>query len=257
MSKVRISAVSYLNTKPFLYGIRHSGMEKDIKLSLDTPSVCAEKLLQNRVDIGLVPIAILPELREYYILSDYCIGGKGTVQSVLLLSEVKLDELKNILLDYQSRTSVLLTRILADRYWNINPQWIEAQEGYEKQIKGATGGIVIGDRALQLRDSFPYQYDLSEEWYTYTGLSFVFACWTANKKLPSPFLEKFEKAIAFGIQNKEKAIEEWTPKTIGTFNVQEYLKRHISYELDEDKKRGMNLFLNYINELQKEPTGLL
>jgi chorismate dehydratase len=103
-----ISIVNYYNTTPFLYGINHSDFKSEIKLELDIPSVCAQKLKNKQVDIGLVPVAILPELESYHIITDYCIGAVGKVDSVKLFSEKPLEELTHILLDYQSKTFNLL-----------------------------------------------------------------------------------------------------------------------------------------------------
>ena len=108
MNKIKISAVSYLNSKPFIYGLHHSNLFNEIELSQDIPSVCAQKFIDEKVDIGLIPITVIPKLKEYYIISDYCIGAVGKVSSVMLYSDVPLNAIKNILLDYQSLTSVTL-----------------------------------------------------------------------------------------------------------------------------------------------------
>ena len=62
MNKIKISAVSYLNSKPFIYGLQHSENLNYIDLQLDIPSVCAQKLMEGKVDVGLIPIATIPEL---------------------------------------------------------------------------------------------------------------------------------------------------------------------------------------------------
>ena len=79
---LKISAVSYLNTKPFLYGLFQSGMEDSIDLSLDIPSECARKLVAGEVDLGLIPVAVIPQLKTPHIISDYCIGTEGAVKTV-------------------------------------------------------------------------------------------------------------------------------------------------------------------------------
>src|SRR5580765_7131161 len=148
MNKIKVSVVSYLNSAPFIYGINHSDVIKEIELSYDIPSQCAEKLINNQVDVGLVPVAIIPELKESYIISDYCIGAIGKVNSVLLLSEVPLQKIKIILLDYQSRTSVELIKIISKEHWHIHPEFKNADENYELGINENIAGLVIGDRAL-------------------------------------------------------------------------------------------------------------
>lgn len=243
MEKVNISAVSYLNSKPLIYGLQHSDIAQNINLELDIPSVCAEKLLQGRVDIGLIPVAVLPELQEYHILSDFCIGANGPVSSVMLYSQVPLEEISHVFLDFHSRTSVQLVQILANRFWKVRPLWKMAFPGYIDEIKGDVAGVVIGDRTFGLNEKFRYAYDLSEEWKKYTGLPFVFACWVANKKLPKGFLKEFNEAVAFGVRNLETCIREEELHYGSLTDVRKYLKNYISFPLDTSKLKGLELFL--------------
>ena len=248
---IKVSAISYLNTIPFVYGLQHTFNKNEIDLSVDIPSVCAQKLLTNQADIGIVPVAILPQLKEYYIVTDYCIGATDEVKSVMLFSEVPLEKIKTIYLDYQSRTSVMLARILAEKYWKIKPQWLAAKEGYEKNIVGEIAGVIIGDRALELYNKFSCKYDLATEWGNFTALPFVFACWVTNKKLPDKFIEKFNNAIRFGVNNIEQALAKYADEINDSINRYEYLTKNVSYILDEEKKKGMKLFLRYADEIQK------
>ena len=246
---IKISAVSYLNSKPFTYGIENSGYLSNYRLEQDIPSICAEKLLQNKVDIGLVPVAIIPMLRESYLLTDYCIGAVGPVSSVMLYSHVPLEKTTHIYLDYQSRTSVILARVLARYYWKINPEWINTREGFENHINDKSAAVVIGDRTFEMNGKYPYAFDLSEEWQKFTGLPFVFACWVANKKLPPEFLESFNKAIEFGITNIEDVIKHIRITTDNRINIKEYLTKYISYSFDDLKKEALNKFLMYAKTL--------
>lgn len=242
----KISAVSYANTYPFLYALQNSDLIKDISLSLDYPALCAEKLLDNQVDIGLVPVAILPKLKEYHIISNYCIGAVGKVKSVLLLSDVPLNEIKTIWLDYQSKTSINLTKVLAANFWKITPKWQNATAGFENKIAGTTAGVVIGDRTFNLEKTYKYVYDLSEEWQKLTGLPFVFACWVANKKIDTEFIHQFNKALS------DKMFD--TNEVLNYFNIDEekkafltnYLNNDISYHLDEAKKNAIDKFLSLL-----------
>ena len=187
LNKIKISAVSYQNTIPFLYGMENSEfIDRNTCVSLDIP-----KLLDNEVDIGLVPIAILPQLSEFEIITDYCIGAEGDVKSVLLLSDVPLNKIEKVYLDYQSRTSVNLLIVLAQNFWKINPVFKHARPGYESEITGKTAGVVIGDRTFALKKNYKYAYDLAGEWTKFTGLPFVFACWVSNKKIDFDFIKQF------------------------------------------------------------------
>lgn len=239
--KHSVSIVNYYNTTPFLYGINHSDFKSQIQLELDIPSVCAQKLKNKQVEIGLVPVAILPELESYTIITDYCIGTIGKVDSVKLFSKKPLEELTHVLLDYQSKTSITLVQVLNKHFWKKNIQFINATEGFEKQINDTTGAVIIGDRTFGLTEH-PYQYDLAEEWQKYTGLPFVFACWVSNISIEKSFINEFNKALAYGVNHIEEAVLEKPNHALGT-KALDYLKNKISYNLDSDKRKALTKFL--------------
>lgn len=210
------------------------------------PSDCAKKLLNGEVDLGLVPVAIIPELKEAHIVSNYCIGADGPVESVCLFSEVPLEEIETILLDYQSRTSVQLVQYLAVNKWKIKPKWQAAEADFIEKIKGRTAGVVIGDRAFPLLDRFPHVFDLSDEWKKHTGLPFVFACWVSNKKLPTDFLQDFEIALQLGLSQRRKAVE--TMANSSHENLIRYVEEVIDYDLNDAKSEALELFLSWLSK---------
>ncbi|MEZ4985401.1 MAG: menaquinone biosynthesis protein [Saprospiraceae bacterium] len=244
---IRVTAVSYLNTKPLLYGLLQSSLAEEITLSLDIPSECARKLKAGEVDMALTPVAILPELEEWHLVSDYCIGAVGAVKTVSIFAEQPLANLDHIFLDHHSRSSVALTKVLFDKYWKRNPLYLPASEGYIDQIKGRTGGVVIGDRTIGLSARFPYVYDLSEAWYALTGLPFVFAAWVSNRPLPVAFTSAFNQALQAGIQAIPK-LKLLLPSPHPDFDLETYFTHYISYDLDAEKRKGLDLFLQYLNE---------
>lgn len=246
---LRISAVSYINAKPFIYGIENSGFLKDYSLSLDVPAVCAEKLRTGQVDIGLAPVAIIPELKEHFIIPDFCIGSNGPVQTVMLYSDVPLKNIKSVQLDHESRTSRQLVQILAKHWWKIAPSWVQAKEGYEKKIQGTIGGLVIGDRNFSLAGKFKYAFDLSAEWKSYTGLPFVFACWIANGKPDEKTAADFYKALKFGVDNRDKVVKD---AGVDERTVKNYLYNCINYSFDKQKQEAMALFLKLSAEIDKK-----
>ena len=177
MSKIRMTAVSYLNTKPLLFGLVKSGLSEKIDLHLDIPSACARKLVDGEADLGLVPVAIIPELPTPRIVSDYCIGSEGAVRTVGIFSEHPLAEIRRIYLDFHSRTSVQLCRYLLSAYWNLSPELLPAKPGFEALVGGDTAALIIGDRAIAYEHHYPFFYDLGEAWARHTGLPFVYAAW--------------------------------------------------------------------------------
>ena len=224
-------------------------MQDEVELILDYPSSIAGMLLEDEIDLGLVPVAIIPRLRESHIISDYCIGADGEVGSVLLASDVPIHHIQNILLDYQSRTSVILAQVLAEKYWKITPQFHDTRENYESIIGGTTAGIIIGDRTFALKSKFKYIYDLAHEWKLFTNLPFVFACWVANKDIDRSFVKRFNEALRFGLMNSETVVAEFKKESGAEFDVKDYLENKISYAFDERKKFAMELFLTYAKEI--------
>jgi len=246
MDKIKISAVSYLNTKPFIFGIRNSALFPSVTLTLDNPSDCAQKLMNGESDIGLVPSGVLKSLHTSKIIPGFCIGATGKVGSVLLLSEVPLNKIETILLDYQSKTSVKLVKIISADHWKISPGFSEASPGYEHEINGSVAGVVIGDRALQLKHRFNYVYDLSLAWYEHTGLPFVFACWVSNGRADEEFISSFVNALAVGVQSIDEMLQSESQITKDFPGAENYLKNQVEYILDNEKRKGLDLFLSMI-----------
>ena len=129
MRKIKVTAVSYLNTKPLLYGIFKSDIQEQIELKLDIPSECARKLRDGEVDMGLVPVAVIPELGDPRVISDYCIGTVGPVKTVAIYADKPIDQLTGIYLDHHSRTSVELAKLLLREYWKVQPEYPPSKEG--------------------------------------------------------------------------------------------------------------------------------
>jgi chorismate dehydratase len=160
---------------------------------------------------------------------------------VKLFANKPLNEITHVLLDYQSRTSVTLVQVLNKHFWKLPIQFIDAKQGFEKEIKDTTGAVIIGDRTFGLTD-YPYQYDLAEEWKKHTGLPFVFACWVSNKPLSKTFVTEFNKVLADGVNHIDEAVAE-KPLHIKGFDAIDYLKHKISYNFNDDKKKALKLFL--------------
>jgi chorismate dehydratase len=238
--KIRVAAVSYLNTKPLIYGFEQGMMKDEVELFTDFPANIATMLINDEVDIALLPVAAISSLKECHIITDYCIGTIGEVASVCLFSDVPIEEIETILLDYQSKTSVALLKILLKEYWNVNPILVDAAEGYENKIMANTAGLVIGDRAFVQRNKNRYIYDLGYAWKTMTGLPFVFAAWVANKKLPKYFLTKFNETVGEGLQYLPAIIE---ANSYQEYDLEKYYTENISYTLDDEKLKGMELYL--------------
>lgn len=217
-----------------------------IELREEYPSKIAAMLLNDEIDVGLVPVAVIPKLKESYIITDYCIGAENEVASVALFSDVPMEQIETVILDYQSRTSVNLAKVLLKEYWKKEVVLQDAKEDFRTEIKGNVAGIVIGDRALEQRTMSKYMYDLAAEWIDFTKLPFVFAAWVANKPLGEDFEDAFNRANAFGIKHIDDVVKEQVAQT---FNLKKYYTENISYELTDNKRKGLALFLEKITKL--------
>ena len=240
--KWRIGAVSYLNTRPLLLGLEQSSLMADIELVKAYPAKIAQDLIEGTIDMGLVPVAVIPLLKEAHLVSNYCIGAEGDVASVCIFSQVPMDQIQKVYLDYQSRTSVQLARILLQQFWNKEVEFIKAEEGYINQIAGSTAGVIIGDRALAARSQFSFIYDLAGAWIQHTGKPFVFATWIANKPIPAAFMEAFDKANEYGLTHLQEVIN-LIPVSEQVYDLHTYYTQNISYHFTPEKKAGMKLFL--------------
>jgi chorismate dehydratase len=199
----------------------------------------------GEADIALVPVAVIPELPNARIISDYCIGTNGRVATVCIYGDVPLAEMTTIYLDYHSRTSAMLTRLLLEEYWQSSPELLTATEGYIEHIGGTTGGLVIGDRAIGLEQRFKYTYDLGEAWKAHTGLPFVFAAWVAVKPLSEEFIAAFNKALREGMEHLPE-LQLLLSSPHPDFDLVEYFTHHIDYDLDEPKRKALKRFLAYV-----------
>lgn len=237
---IRVGAVSYLNTKPFIWGLEQSPVWSEIVLSRDFPAAIAHQLKNDQLDIGLLPVAAIAELQESFIVADYCIGSEGSVASVAIFSDVPLEEVTTIWLDYQSKTSVALAQILMQEYWHLKPHWKRGDADFINHIGGTEAAVVIGDRALELIPKHQYMYDLGAAWTAHTGLPFVFAAWVANKTLLDTFLTAFNAALKWGIAHMDQLIAQLPPIE---YDITTYFHTNIRYELTDASKEGMELFL--------------
>lgn len=246
---INISIVSYINTLPYKYALEKSSyINENANLIYSNPAKCAADLIEKRADIGLVPIGALHLLEKKDIITDFCLAANEKVDSVLLLSDLPLNEIKNVYLDYQSMTSVQLVKILAKNLWRTNFNFINAKAGYENNIKDDTAGVVIGDRALEMKSSYKYSYDLASEWKMLTGLPMVFAVWVSTGKADNIFIEKFSEILNDGVKNISLVIAE-NKSNYKSFELENYLTNCINFRLGKKERLSIQEFDRLLKKL--------
>jgi len=241
LDKIKISAVAYTNTKAFIYGIKHSDIINKIDLSLDIPSDCATKVINGQVDIGLIPVAAIPLIPNANIIADYCIGSDGAVNSVFIFSDVPVHEIKTLKLDTHSRTSNNLAKVLLKFYWKQDIECTTDQSAETDAI------VLIGDRTFGRKEDYAFAYDMGEEWKKFTGLPFMYAAWVANREIDQNFKDEFNAALKFGLEHRKELLEELPPNS--DFDLDDYLHHKLQFEVTEDRKKALELFLAYIEAL--------
>lgn len=235
MSRVKVVAVSYLNTVPFIYGIERVSPLGRLSLSLAVPAACADILKKGEADIALIPAAEVLQIPNYKVITDYCIAAEGAVDTVALLSNSQLLQIERIYLDADSRTSVLLVKILAKEYWGIEPEWVD---GIPLQIKEGEGVMAIGDKVFEMEKVFAKKWDLAHEWQQMTGLPFVFAVWVATTERGKEFEDELNEALKVGVENIAASI----PAKYDFQKAYNYLINNIKFNLDEPKRESLKIF---------------
>lgn len=231
-----------------MYGLERASLEEEMDLLPNYPAKVAHALLEGEIDLGLIPVAVIPKLKSSFIVTDYCIGSTDAVASVCLFSEVPIEKIKRVLLDYHSRTSAMLVTILLKHFWKKEVEYIRTEDEFAEQINSNTAGLMIGDRCLALRGHKKYCYDLGEAWKQFTGLPFVYAAWVSNKPISPVFLNKFNAACKMGIQSMEMVIQN---TQFDVYDVRTYFEKNISFELDSSKRLGLEKFLKLLGGLSK------
>ncbi|MEI6576131.1 MAG: menaquinone biosynthesis protein [Bacteroidota bacterium] len=250
MHPLKISAISYLNTVPFVYGIQNYPGFSDYEIEFDVPSSCAEKLIHNKTDVGIVPVATIPFIPDAQIITPYCIGALKAVETVVLASRKPLSDIRIVYLDTDSRTSVLLLKVLAKHHWKLNFEFLPLGKKQWAEFENHEAAVLIGDKTFGLKNHFALITDLATQWYQFINLPFVFACWVANKKLPEPVLQQFSNALSFGLKHVDEAVKSVDVSRYPGVNIHRYLTKTISYTLDEEKRQGMRLFLEMSKDIR-------
>ncbi len=229
-----------------IYGLQQSGLLSGIQLHLDIPAVTALKFMHDEVDVALLPCGVLPRLNNYKIITNNCIGAINQVKTVAIFANQPLEQLDKIYLDYQSRTSVELLRILLKEYWKLPAiELLPASEGFEQRIKENEAALLIGDKTFPFLADTPYQYDLATAWHEHTGLPFAFAVWVAKPTVSEEWITLFDKALETGVANRNQLAFQLA-HTNPEIDWMDYFYNCISYNLDDAKRKAIKLFTEKI-----------
>lgn len=243
---MKIALVSYINTRPFMDGLSAAFSPQDLQLDLRPPMECAQSLLEGNCDMALIPVGALGQFKGIELLPDYCIGADGPVESVYIFSQQPIETLETLYLDRHSRSSNGLARILLQHLWQVRPDIRMPKGKNVSHIEGATGGVVIGDYAIRVRERFAYRYDLAEAWRELTGLPFAFAVWAYHPARVDPtWLDPLQAAMGQGVAQALDSADRWADfYKIPPAFAKHYLQNCIDYSFDAPKHQALALYLN-------------
>jgi chorismate dehydratase len=264
MRRLRISAISYLNTAPLMWDFEHDRAGRDFEISYTLPSSCAKALAEGTADIGIIPAAAYTQIPGLQIFPEVAIASRRAVRSILLVSQIPVELVRTVALDTSSLTSVALTKILFEKWLGGGRTFTPMEPDVEKMLESCDAGLVIGDPALQVDRRRYHTLDLAEEWIRYTGKPFVFAFWAVRGEAlreADPALDLaavFRESRDHGLlpENIDRISRAWAPRVgLGESDVRGYLTENIHYQLDAGCQGGLQLFYRYAAELGVLPAA--
>src|SRR5215469_9787662 len=251
MRRLRISAISYLNTAPLMWDFEHGQAGRQFEISYTLPSGCAKALAQGAADIGIIPAAAYAQIPGLQILPDVAIASRRAVRSILLVSQIPVELVRTVALDTSSMTSVALTKILFEKWMGGGRTFTSMEPNIERMLEDCDAGLLIGDPALRVDRRKYHTLDLAEEWIRYTGKPFVFAFWAVREAALAEADPAIELAAVFresrdhGLraENLERIARDWAPRVgLSEAVVRSYLNENIYYRLDPGCLGGLRLF---------------
>ena len=264
MKPLRISAISYLNTAPLMWDFEHGDSGAAFDISYTVPSQCADDLAAGAADIGIIPAAAYATIPGLAILPGVAIASRRPVRSILLVSQVPLDQIRSVALDTSSLTSVALTKVLFAKWWGPSRRFTPMAPDIEKMMAEHDAGLLIGDPALKVDRSRYLTFDLAEEWIRFTGKPFVFAFWAIRQAALTDVPATLDLAATFqdsrdhGLRppSLDRIAREWAPRLgLSQAEIRAYLTENIHYDLDPACLDGLQLFYRHAAECGALPAA--
>ena len=238
---IKIGQIPYLNSEVFYRGMDTSVAE----LSPLVPSALSGAVQNGQVEAGPVPLVTCFAIEDRFKpLGSYCIATVERAYSILFYSRVPIEDLngKIVGITSETSTSVRLLKTLLKHRFNVNPS------KYEMVRDSNDSFLLIGDEALRNRlgvAGYPYQYDLGEVWYQWTGLPFVFARWVVRNDLDQRCIEWIETALDLNISRNLVEANQIAKKRrdlgMSLDEVAEYV-RSFRYKLGPEELKSIDKF---------------
>jgi len=258
-------------------GFTNGPLRGKYDLSFTVPSQCAEQLRTGKADVAIIPAIEYQRIDDLVILPDMAIASKRQVRSLLIIAKKPIEQVKSFALDGSSRSTQTLTRILCAEKWKIASQFFEAPPDLGAMLQQADAALLIGDPALRIamgieKDSRPraegqtlcqaatlgitsseflYVYDVVSEWRSLTGLPAVLAVWAARRDIATPeVIADFLASRDFGLSRiPEICFDAARELELPERTLESYLRQNIDFSLDEENRRGLELYFAHAAKL--------
>lgn len=251
MLPVSIVGVKFLNARPLLAGLE-AGLPAAVPyaFSVAEPAACAELLRQGHAQVGLVPVAALPQLSGIVAYPNLGIAARCETTSVLLVSRVPLSQVRVLAAHTASRTSVILARLLLKARYGVDPQVIPAAPPVESMLAQAEAAVLIGDPAMAVDGSAGlYRCDLAAEWMAWRGKPFVFALWGMLPTLGDHVPALLQASYLYARQHWHELLPQWAAAHGASLpRTRDYLERRLHFQLGEEERGAVEEFLQLAAE---------
>jgi len=230
---LRLGCVKYLNARPLIHGWEGP-------VQFDHPFVLCRLLARGDLDVALVSSFEFLRNPIYSVVDGVAIASDGPVFSVVLAHQGSIEQLREIVIDPASETSVHLLRCLLGEQLQTMPKFI-----VEGAITKERGQLLIGDQAIRFRQECGERYqflDLGAAWKSFSGLPFVYALWLIHPALAD------QQAVAQALRSLAKNNLEALDKIIAVLPESErafcafYYRKCLRFDLGELEKRGFRKF---------------
>lgn len=243
LTLVNIGCLPYLNARPLLAWFEQH-CPSGFTLSYATPSVLVEQLLSGDVDIALTSTFPTLQYPELHLLPGLGVTASGPVLSVRLLSKVPLRDIHSLALDCNSRSSVVLARIILANRYKVTPPVISHEPELDDMLAEADAAVIIGDRGLMVSGAGLLDIDLCQEWWELTGLPFYFAGWSSrDPDLLHRVAPIFQEACEYGLAHlTDICAEEADRRNIPLAICRQYLIDILRYRAGAAEMAGLEEF---------------
>ncbi|MBI2806773.1 MAG: menaquinone biosynthesis protein [Planctomycetes bacterium] len=255
--RIRIGAVSYLNTKPLVFDLQ--ALAPQAEVILDHPSRLADQLARAELDVALIPVIEYFRAGTYRLIPNIAIASHGPVLSVTLFSRKPWPEIRRVALDEGSRTSAALTQVLLRKKYGVKAEVCPLPVDGAAEDVDADAALLIGDRAMHAcLPGFRHAFDLGQEWHDWTGLPFVYAAWAVREGVDlGPVLDAFYEAKRRGIENVGPIAAREAPRLgLDAGFCRRYLANIIRFDLGQRELAGLHHYYMLASDLGLAPRGV-